>query len=101
MVTKEVVIMDVTRIEEFVPVSKAKARLLALVREIEEREGAVALTREGVPAAVLLSMDHFLGLIETIEILADSESMRSLRRSLRQAGRGEWISHTEVFGKTR
>lgn len=91
--------MDVTNIGEFIPVSKAKTRLLALVRELDEREGAIALTRDGVPAAMLLSMDHFLGLIETIELLADGEAMRSLRRSLKQARRGEWISQGKVFGK--
>jgi len=45
------------------------------------------------------SMDHFFGLMETIEILADPKAMRSLRRSLKQAQRGEWISHDKVFGK--
>ena len=91
--------MDITNVEEFIPVSKAKSRLLALIRELDEHQGAVALTRDGVPAAMLLSMDHFMGLMETIEILADSQSMRSLRRSLKQAQRGEWVSHEKVFGR--
>ncbi|MFY4727999.1 type II toxin-antitoxin system Phd/YefM family antitoxin [Nitrospira sp. BLG_2] len=41
------------------------------------------MTRDGVPSAVLLSMDHFEGLMETIEILSDQKSMRSLRWSLK------------------
>jgi antitoxin YefM len=99
MVTIEVILMDITNVAEFIPVSKAKSRLLALIRELDEHQGAVALTRDGVPAAMLLSMDHFLGLIETIELLADSRAMRSLRRSLKQAQRAEWVSHDKVFGK--
>jgi antitoxin YefM len=80
-------------------VSKAKNRLLALIRELEQHQEAIALTRDGVPAAVLLSMEHFLGLVETIEILADPKAMRSLKRSLKQVERGEWLPHSEVFAK--
>ena len=83
----------------YIPVSKAKNRLLALVRELEQHQEAIALTRDGVPAAVLLSMEHFLGLVETIEILADPKAMRSLKRSLKQVERGEWLPHSEVFDK--
>lgn len=86
-------------LEQFIPISKAKNRLLSLIRELEQHQEAITITRDGVPAAVLLSMDHFRGLLETIEILSDSKTMRSLRRSLKQAERGEWLSHGEVFDK--
>ena len=85
-----------TELRRYIPVSKAKNWLLALIRELEQHQEAIGLTRDGVPIAVLLSMDHFRGLIETIEILADSRTMRSLRRSLKQAERGKWIPHSEV-----
>jgi antitoxin YefM len=88
-----------TELGHYIPVSKAKNRLLALIRELEQHQEAIALTRDGVPAAVLLSMEHFRGLVETIEILADPKAMRSLRRSLKQVERGEWLSDSEVFAK--
>ena len=84
---------------QYVPVSKAKSQLLRLIREIEQRQEPVALTRDGVPAAVLLSMEQFQGLLETLEILADSKTTRGLRRSLQQAEKGRWVSGDEVFGK--
>lgn len=83
----------------YIPVSKAKNRLLSLIREIERTEEAVALTREGVPAAVLLSMGQYQGLLETVEILADVQTARALKRSLKQAQKGQWISSNEVFDK--
>jgi antitoxin YefM len=88
-----------TEVRQFIPVSKAKNRLLKLIRELEQQQEAIALTRDGVPAAVLLSVEHFRGLLETIEILADPKALRSLRRSLKQAERGEWLSHREVFDR--
>ena len=83
----------------YIPVSKAKNHLLSLIRELEQNQEAVALTRDGVPAAVLLSVDQYRGLIETIELLADPRTMRSLKRSLKQAVDGKWLSHGEVFDK--
>ncbi|GAF89746.1 unnamed protein product, partial [marine sediment metagenome] len=66
---------------------------------LEQHQEVIALTRNGVPAAVLLSMEHFRGLVETIEILADPKAMRSLRRSLKQMERREWLPDGEVFAK--
>ncbi|MDZ4856246.1 MAG: type II toxin-antitoxin system Phd/YefM family antitoxin [Nitrospirota bacterium] len=78
-------------------VSVSEAKLASLVRRVREQKQIVALTHHGVPSAVLLSIDQYLGLIETAEILSDRKAMRSLRRSLKQAGKGEWVHHQEVF----
>ena len=86
-------------VDQFVSVTEAKSRLLNLVRDLKTRHEIVAITRDGVPSAVLLSMDQFEGLMETIEILSDQKAMRSLRRSLKQAETGRWVSHERVFGR--
>lgn len=86
-------------LDRFVPVSRAKADLLDLVRTLESRQDVVAITRDGMPAAVLLSVEQYEGLIETLDLLADAKSRRSLRRSLRQAKEGRWVSHAAVFGR--
>lgn len=64
---------------------------------MKHKQEIVAITRDGVPSAVLLSMDQFEGLMETIEVLSDQKSMRALRRSLKQAEKRQWVSHSEVF----
>ena len=46
-------------INRFVPITKAKNRLLDLTREVEQNDDVVAITRNGVPAAVFASR-HFL-----------------------------------------
>ncbi|MBH0176868.1 MAG: type II toxin-antitoxin system Phd/YefM family antitoxin [Nitrospira sp.] len=87
------------QVDEFVSVSEAKNKLLDLIRRMKHKQEVVAITRDGVPSAVLLSMDRFDGLMETIEILSDKKAMRALRRSLKQAGKGQWVSHEAVFGR--
>ncbi len=86
-------------VDRFIPITQAKTRLLDLVRDLQVKDDIVAITKNGVPAAVLLSVERFEGLLETIDILSDEKAMRSLRRSLREAKAGRWVSHEEVFGK--
>jgi antitoxin YefM len=86
-------------VDQFISVTEAKSRLLSLVRDLKAKHEIVAITREGVPSAVLLSMEQFEGLMETIEILSDQKAMRSLRRSLKQAKGGRWVTHERVFGR--
>ena len=84
------------QVDQFVTITEAKNKLLDLIRNIKLRHQVVAITRGGVPTAVLLSMDQFEGLMETIEILSDSKSLRSLKRSLKQAEAGKWVVEIKV-----
>ena len=86
-------------LDRFVSVSHAKTHLLDLVRTLQKQQDVVAITRDGTPAAVLLSMEQYEGLMETLELLSDAGARRSLRRSLRQATQGQWVSHASVFGR--
>lgn len=85
---------------QFLPVTEAKNRLLHLIREIDEKDTVLTITRGGVPVAVMLSPERYEGLLETIEVLADRAAMQSLRRSIEDSQAGRWVSEEdEVFGK--
>ena len=86
-------------IQEYIPVTKAKAELLDLVRKIEGSNDAIAITKNGVPEAVLISMKKFKGLLESLEILSDEKAMKSIRKSIKEAQKGEWVDFEEVFGE--
>ncbi len=86
-------------IQEYIPVSKAKSGLLDLIRRIEDSNDAIAITKNGVPEAVLISMKKFKGLMETLEILADEKAMKSIRKSIKEARQGMWLDFDKVFGE--
>jgi prevent-host-death family protein len=88
-----------SKTHKYVSVGKAKKELFQLVREAEKQSRTIALTRSGVPAAVILGMKTFEGLIETLDILSDAAAVKSLRKSIRQARAGRWISYEDVFGR--
>jgi len=82
---------------KMVPPSEAKTHLARLLREVEELAEGVTITRSGRPAVVLLSIDEYERLIETLDILADAKLTASLRRGLRDAETCRTASDTEVW----
>lgn len=62
--------------------SEAKAKLGGLVDEVERRGEEVLITRNGRPAAVLISHDKYESLKETLAIRADRDLMREIRTGL-------------------
>jgi prevent-host-death family protein len=80
-----------------VPLSEAKTHLARLLAEVEKLGEGVTITRSGRPAGVLLSVDEYEGLIETLDILADAKLMASIRRGLRDAETGRVLTEDEVW----
>jgi len=86
-------------IKEYIPITKAKANLLDLVRKIKDSNDAIAITKNGMPEVVLISMNKFQGLLETMDILSDENAMKSIRKSVREAEKGMWVDFDEVIAE--
>ena len=74
-----------------------KSKLLDMVRSIHDKDDTFAITKNGVPEAVMISMNKFEGLLETIEILADQEAMAQLRDSIQDVKRGRIVDADKVI----
>jgi antitoxin YefM len=75
MMTKIVVM------SETLPLSSVKAHLSELVDRVEDQHDRVVLTRNGKPAAVLISHDDLESLEETLSILSDPAIMAQIHES--------------------
>jgi antitoxin YefM len=85
---------------KILPISEVKARLPELVTGVEEREQDVIVTRNGKPAARLVSYAQYESLKETLDVLSDPGLMRQIRRSLVEIAAGKkGYSFEEVFGE--
>jgi prevent-host-death family protein len=62
--------------------SEAKAKLSGLVEEVVRRDEEVMITRNGRPAAVLVSPEEYDSWKETRAIRADRDLMREIRAGL-------------------
>jgi len=84
-------------IETYVPVTQAKAKLLDIVRQIGDTNDTIAITKNGVPEAVMLSMKKFEGLLETIDILSDTEMVNQLKESAKDVQAGKLVDLDKAF----
>lgn len=84
-------------IETFVPITQAKAKLLDMVRQLHDTNDTIAITKNGVPEAVLLSMKKFEGYLETIDILADPEIMAQINSSVKDVKEERLIDLDKAF----
>jgi antitoxin YefM len=71
-----------------IPFTEARARLSDLVDEVEQRHEHVVITRNGRPAAVVLSAGEYEELEETLEILQDEDTLAALLESERDVKAG-------------
>jgi prevent-host-death family protein len=74
---------------ETLPLSSVKAHLSELVDRVEDQHDRVVLTRNGKPAAVLISHDDLESLEETLSILSDPALMAQIRGSEQALADGE------------
>lgn len=81
---------------KIVPFTEARAGLSELLDEIGERHEHVVVTRNGRPAAVVLSPEEYEVIEETLEVLEDDEGLGALRESEQDVRAGRLFSLAEV-----
>lgn len=70
------------------PLAEVKAKLSRLVDRVVETDEEILITRNGRPAAVLVSPDAYEAWKETQAIRSDRELMTEIQRGLRGLRRG-------------
>ena len=72
-------------------------KLSELVDDVHSTDQEVVITRNGRPAAVLVSPDEFEGWKETIAIKSDAAFMDEIRKGLRSVKKGAMYTLSELF----
>ncbi len=80
--------------------SEAKMKLSSLVDSVYKTDEEVVITKNGSPAAVLVSPDEFEGWKETIAIRSDAAFMDEIKKGLAALKKGKAKLYTldELFG---
>ena len=78
-----------------------KDRLSEFVDKVQREHDRVTITRNGAPAAVLISPDDLEELEETLEILADEEDVKGLRKAEREVAAGKVVRGVASVRKLR
>ena len=67
---------------ETLSLSEAKMKLSELIEKVHSTDTEIVITKNGRPAAVLVSPDEFEGWKETIAIKADGDLMGEIKRGV-------------------
>jgi prevent-host-death family protein len=81
---------------ETLPLSEIKAHLSEIVDRVEGQHERVTLTRNGRPAAVLISPGDLEALEDTLELLADPGARREIERARSEIAKGKGIRADEL-----
>ena len=81
------------------PLAEIKKRLSEIVDGVQARHDRVVLTRNGRPAAVLISPDELESLEETLEILSDPSAMRAIRKAEKDIDAGKGLNADDLRAK--
>lgn len=76
-----------------VPISEARSRLSELIEKAAHVGKHLIITRNGKAQAVIISPEE----METLEIKADRELLRSILRAREDVREGRFYSHEQLF----
>lgn len=76
--------------------SEIKARLSEVVDQIEREHDRVVLTRNGVPAAVLVSPADLQALEDTLDLLSDRSALAEIETARREVAASDVVGADEL-----
>lgn len=84
---------------ETLPLAEIKAHLSEIVDRVEREHERVVLTRNGRPAAVILSPADLEALEDTLDLLSDPRAMKEINAAREDAAKGRVLTADELRAK--
>ncbi|MEN9504268.1 MAG: hypothetical protein RI958_194 [Actinomycetota bacterium] len=84
---------------DVLPLAEVKAKFSEMVDRVEQQHDRITVTRNGRPAAVLMSADDLAALEDTLELLSDPAAMADIARARREVADGDTVSAEQLRAK--
>jgi antitoxin YefM len=81
----------------FLTITETRKQLLDLPNQLKDEP--IVITKHGKPTIVALDYEQFESLMETIEVLSNSDFMAALNQSVTQAEKGETITLEDAISR--
>ena len=86
---------------ETLPLAHVKSRFSEMVDRVEHTQDRIVVTRNGRPAAVLISPEELESLEDTLELLSDPDAMAQLDASRDAYASGDFMTGAELRARYR
>ena len=84
---------------DVLPLAEVKAKFSEMVDRVELQHDRITVTRNGRPAAVLISADDLAAIEDTLELLSDPTAMAEIQQARREVEAGNTVSADESRAK--
>ncbi|MEQ8437162.1 MAG: type II toxin-antitoxin system Phd/YefM family antitoxin [Ilumatobacter fluminis] len=81
---------------ETLPLAQVKSKFSEMVDRVEHTHDRIVVTRNGRPAAVMISPDELASIEDTLELLSDPEAMRELAEARQAVADGDVATGDEL-----
>jgi antitoxin YefM len=84
---------------ETLPLAEVKAKLSEMIDRVEQTHDRITVTRNGRPAAVLISPEELASLEETLDLLSDADAVAQLGDARAAVKAGDYVTGDELRAK--
>ncbi len=81
------------------PLAEVKAKFSEMVDRVEQQHDRITVTRNGRPAAVLMSPHDLASLEDTIDLLSNPQAMAEIEQARADVAAGNTLSAAELRAK--
>ena len=78
------------------PISEARKKIFDIAEDVQRPNQHYTLTDKGRPKAVVLSVDEYSSLVETLEILSDPGALTRIKKAEMEYAKGEYKNWQQV-----
>lgn len=82
-----------------ISVSELRANPTKVLKFVNKPGQPITITQRGKPEAVIMNIKEYEGWLETMDIMADKELMKKLKKAEEGVNKKRLYSHKEVFKK--
>lgn len=82
-----------------ITLKELRPKLPKVIEQVDTTLERFIITKRGDPVAVLLSIDDFEGIIETLNEISDLENLKEIRKSMDEVKKGQTVDWEDVKKK--
>ena len=82
-----------------ITLKELRPKLPQIIQEIDSKMDRFIITKRGKPAALMMAVEDFESIMETLEIMSDRKLMKKIRRSQEEIKEGKVIEMAELERK--
>ena len=84
---------------EILPLAEVKAKFSEMVDRVEQQHDRITVTRNGRPAAVLMSPEDLASLEDTLDLLSNPQALADLELARKEVAAGKTVTAAELRAK--